>query len=140
MKHKSRYAVLIAFFGLLLVALPALAHHSVQAEFYQDHEWTQTGVLTRVDWINPHSQTWITVKNSKSGKEALVACQGHPPNAFSRAGLKKKDWAIGEVVTITCLASKDNARNAIGTPSWGFIKMIKFEKTGRLIVIRDNGV
>ena len=71
---------LVALLGLLFGVLPLLAHHSVEAEFYDDQQWTQTGVLTRVDWINPHSITWITVKDEKTGKAEEVGCQGNPPN------------------------------------------------------------
>ena len=133
MRHKGR-GILVVVFGFLLGAIPVLAHHSVEAEFYQDREWTQTGVLTKVDWINPHTITWFDVKDEKTGKVDKVGCQGHPPNAFTRAGLTKSEWKIGEVVTVTCLAAKD------GTKTWGFIKMIKYMSDGHVIVIRDSGV
>jgi hypothetical protein len=129
----KRVTLLVATLGVVLGVLPVLAHHSVEAEFYQDREWTQTGVLVKVDWINPHSITWIEVKDA-SGKVERVGCQGHPPNAFTRAGLAKKEWIIGETVDMTCLAAKD------GTKTWGFIKAIKYHKDGHVIIIRDSGV
>lgn len=132
MKHKGR-GVLVGVFGLLLGAVPVLAHHSVDAEFLQNKEWTQTGVLSKIDWINPHTIIWFDVKDPKTGKVEPVGCQGHPPNAFSRAGLAKSEFRVGEEVTVTCLASKDGSKN------WGFIKMIKY-KSGQVIVIRDSGV
>ena len=129
-----RRGVWVAFFGLLLGALPVLAHHSVEAEFFQDKTWTQTGVLTKVDWINPHSITWITVKDEATGKEERVGCQGNPPTTYSRAGLVKSDWKIGEVVSITCLAAKDGSKN------WGFIKSLKYHSDGHVIVFRVGAV
>ena len=48
MRHRFQ-AALIALFGVLLAALPALAHHSFTAEFNPDKEWSATGVLTKVE-------------------------------------------------------------------------------------------
>ena len=130
----QRPSVLVAFFGLVLGAVPVLAHHSVDAEFYDDRQWTQTGVLTKVDWINPHSITWITVKDEATGKEEKVGCQGNPPTTYSRAGLVKADWKIGEVVSMTCSASKDGSKN------WGYIKSIKYHSDGHVLVFRRGAI
>ena len=114
------HAVLIALSGVLLAALPVLAHHSFTAEFNPDQEWSATGVLTKVDWVNPHTATWFEVKDEKTGQVETWGCQGNPPGTYSRAGVHREDWRIGEVVTVTCLAAKD------GSKHWGFLKQIKY--------------
>jgi hypothetical protein len=54
-----RRSALVAAFGLILGAVPVLAHHSISAEFDPSKEWSVTGTLSRIDWINPHTATWV---------------------------------------------------------------------------------
>jgi len=115
--------------GVFLAAAPVWAHHSIQAEFYMDKQWTQTGVLTKLDWINPHTVTWIAVKNEQTGKTEEVGCQGGPPNRYSRQGLSPADWKIGEVVSITCNPAKN------GVTTWGFLKSIEYHSDGHVLVM-----
>ena len=132
MKHNR--AISVAVFVLFVAVMPLLAHHSIQAEFDSEKTFTMTGTLKKVDWINPHSVTWIAVMDEETGKVVDGGCQGNPPNTYHRAGLKKADWKIGEVVSLTCSAAKDGSKN------WGFIKMIKYHSDGHVIVIRLGGV
>ena len=123
---------LLAVLVLVLAAIPVLAHHSVEAEFYQDREFEVTGTLVQVDWVNPHMLTRVQVQDGDQTRD--VVCQAHPPNTFRRSGLLKSDWEVGEAVTMTCLQAKS------GDPNWGFLKMIRYVETGRVIVIRHAGV
>ncbi len=49
-----RLAVLVVGIGLLLIAVPVIAHHSFSAEFDIDQPITLEGTLTELEWINPH--------------------------------------------------------------------------------------
>src|SRR3989442_1509255 len=60
----------LAIVGLLGLAVPAFAHHAVQAEFDQNKRATIKGVLTKVLWINPHFGWVMDVKDQKTGKVA----------------------------------------------------------------------
>jgi hypothetical protein len=132
MKRKGR-GVWVALFGLFVAAVPALAHHSVTAEFNPDKEWVVTGVLSKVDWINPHTATWVDVKDEKTGKVDTWGCEGNPPSTYSRAGVHREDWRVGELVTMTCIAAKD------GSKRWGFLKQIKYHSDGHVLVFRLGG-
>jgi Family of unknown function (DUF6152) len=117
---------------LLAASSPLLAHHSVTAEFDPNQEWTATGILKKVDWINPHTATWVEVKD-ESGKAETWGCEGNPPATYSRAGVHREDWRVGEQVTITCLAAKDHSKH------WGFLKQIKYHSDGHVLVFRLGG-
>ena len=129
----KKFALWASAFALLTATVPALAHHSISAEFDATKEWTATGTLARVDWVNPHIATWIEGKDEKTGQVVKMGCEGPPPATLHRAGLNKSDWKIGEQVVITCNNAKD------GTTGWGFLKEIKYLSDGHVVVIRVFG-
>src|SRR5687768_2845491 len=54
----------IAFGLIILIALPAIAHHSFDIEFDSKKTGTITGVVTKVDWINPHAYIHVEFKEA----------------------------------------------------------------------------
>lgn len=132
MKRRDFRAPLVLL-GVLLAGVPVFGHHSFTAEFDTEREFSITGVLTKVDWINPHTATWVDVTDEKTGKVESWGCEGNPPSTYSRAGVRRSDWRIGETVTMTCLVPKDNAK------FWGFLKQIKYHSDGHVLVFRQGG-
>lgn len=100
---------LIAVIALLIPAMPVLAHHSVQAEFDLNKPLTITGVVTKVEWINPHSYLYLDVKDD-SGNVKHWAFEMAGPGALRRAGLSRADRGglkAGDTITINAVAAKD---------------------------------
>jgi hypothetical protein len=121
------HAVSLALLGLLLAAVPALAHHSIAAEFDPSKEFTVTGVLTRIEWTNPHCYWYVDVKD-ENGKVETWRFQGGIPGLYHRVGLRKEDWKIGEVVTVTAKVAKD------GTKHLGFATLFKYSDGHALVL------
>ena len=83
------YAALVAAF-VAAFASSALAHHSLTAEFQPNETVTVTGVMTSIEWINPHIYIYFDVVD-KDGKKSQYAVETYPPNHMrSRFGLTKQ--------------------------------------------------
>ena len=73
---------------LCLAAIPVAAHHSFGAEYDVNQPITLTGVITKIEWTNPHSFFYIDVSD-KSGKVANWKLEGYGPGVLYRLGWKK---------------------------------------------------
>jgi hypothetical protein len=86
-------AVLIAV-ALCWAAAPVLAHHSFAAEFDASKEVTLKGVLTKLEWVNPHGWLHMDVKGP-DGKVESWAVEAGGATALMRAGVRQTDFKIG---------------------------------------------
>jgi hypothetical protein len=97
----------------LVSAMPASAHHSVQAEFDIHKSFTVTGTIAKVEWINPHSYITVNVKDA-DGKNQRWAFELGGGGVLRKAGLSREDrggMKPGDQVTIKALAAKDGSTN-----------------------------
>jgi hypothetical protein len=99
--------------ALLLASLPAMAHHSFAAEYDSHDLITLTGVITAVDWTNPHTYVHLNVKDA-NGQMASWALEGYPPNTLKRTGFAKAVLKEGDTITITAYKSKDGSHTGAG--------------------------
>src|SRR5436190_24052608 len=73
---------------LALPAIPVAAHHSFGAEYDANQPITLTGVVTKIEWTNPHSFIYMD-ETDKSGKVANWKFEGYGAGALYRNGAKK---------------------------------------------------
>jgi hypothetical protein len=110
---KQGFLAALTGLGLLLTAAPAMAHHSFAAEYDSNNLITLTGVITRVDWTNPHMYIHIDVKDA-AGKVASWSLEGYPPNTLKRTGFARASLKEGDTITITAYKSKDGSNTGAG--------------------------
>jgi len=113
MKIPGRNMLLLGCVTLVLSAVPALAHHSFAAEYESKDLVTLTGVITKVEWTNPHIYFYIDVKDA-SGNVVNWAVEGYPPNTLKRTGFTRDDLKIGDKVTVTAYRAKDSTSRLAG--------------------------
>ncbi|MBV9771135.1 MAG: hypothetical protein JOZ32_16305 [Bryobacterales bacterium] len=106
-------ALLVACVGLLLTTVPVFAHHSFAAEYESKELITLTGVITKVEWTNPHIYFYIDVKDA-NGTVANWAVEGYPPNTLKRTGFTRDDLKVGDTVTVTAYRAKDSTDRVAG--------------------------
>jgi hypothetical protein len=107
---RLRFASGLFALGLIGV-MPMLAHHSFEAEYDESRIATLTGVVTKVDWVNPHAYIFINMKD-ESGAVKELRFELGPPYALVRNGWKKDTVKIGDTITVEGAALAKDPRNS----------------------------
>jgi hypothetical protein len=118
--------------AVLVAAVPASAHHSVQAVFDVNKPITVSGSITKVEWVNPHSYISLDAKDDK-GVVQHWTFELAGPGALRQAGLSREDRGglkPGDPVTIEGLAAKDGSTT-------GFLNKLHFPD-GRVFVLANK--
>ncbi|HEX5431610.1 MAG TPA: DUF6152 family protein [Bryobacteraceae bacterium] len=108
---KAKLGFLVAVFGMLVPAVPALAHHSFAAEYDAKQPVTLKGVVTKVEWTNPHARFYIDVKDA-TGKVTNWNLELASPNVLIRQGWTRHSLKVGDTITVDGSRAKDGAHLA----------------------------
>lgn len=127
-----RISLVIAGVGLMLALFSPviLAHHSFAAEYDAEKPINLKGIVTRMDWINPHSWIHLDVKKPDGTIENWMIEVG-APNAMFRRGFNKNSLPPGSVVVVDGFQARDNSFKANG-------KIVTFTDGRRLFVSGDE--
>jgi glyoxylase-like metal-dependent hydrolase (beta-lactamase superfamily II) len=104
---KPKFVVAVMAF-VVMGAARLGAHHSFAAEFDASKRVTLKGVVTSVDWRNPHIYVYLNVKD-ENGKVTEWACEGGPPNVLLREGWSRTTVKEGDEITIDGAVAKDSS-------------------------------
>jgi hypothetical protein len=98
----------LAAMGVVLVAIPASAHHSFTM-FDNSKTVVITGTIKDFQWTNPHTWTWIEVTND-AGVAETWGIEGMSPNFLGRRGWTKDTLKPGDRVSITIFPLKNGLK------------------------------
>jgi hypothetical protein len=100
--------------GLAVSAPPVLAHHSFASEYDDTKPVKVAGVVTKVEWMNPH--IWFYVDEKKAdGSVTHWAFSGGAPGQLMRRGITRDSIQAGMTVNVEGFRAKDGSDNANGT-------------------------
>jgi hypothetical protein len=103
----------LALAGILLITPHTFAHHSFGAEYDSAKPITLMGVVTKIDWSNPHVYIYLAVKGD-DGQVVNWALEGHPPNTLRRTGWTRAALKENDTITVTGWMSKDGSNRIAG--------------------------
>jgi len=118
MKHLLRPLVggLAIGLALGLAASPLDAHHSVVSQFDRDDPVTLTGIVTRVEWQNPHIWVYLDVAGP-DGEITKWECEGAGPITLRRQGWTRDTITVGAEVTVEGMRARDGS-NRCNSRNW----------------------
>jgi hypothetical protein len=104
----------LVFAAVLAPVGAVLAHHSFSAEFDAAKPIKLTGIVTKVEWTNPHVWFYINVKDEATGQVTNWGAEMGPPHGLQRSGWRRETLKIGEQVSVDGFLARngENRMNA----------------------------
>ena len=95
--------------ALLRAGSPVAAHHSFAAEFDASRPFKLTGVVTKVEWQNPHTIFYLDITDEQTKKVTNWSFEMGSPNGLMRNGWTRNTLKIGDVVTVEGSLARDGS-------------------------------
>lgn len=96
--------------ALLIAGRATLAHHSFAAEFDASKPISLTGIVTKVEWVNPHVWFYINVKDPATSEVTNWGAEMGPPHGLQRRGWRRDTLKIGEEVTVKGALARNGSK------------------------------
>jgi uncharacterized protein DUF6152 len=130
MKYRAVGVLTSVLAAFLLAATPG-AHHEILAKFDDTKPTTLNGVVTEVDWANPHVHIFMNVRTGNQNINWAVETAS--PIDLVRSGWNEESIQPGDALTVTGITARNGSRQA-----WA--KSIVMTKTGKAVLMVKSGV
>jgi len=106
-------SILALTIGSIACTSPAAAHHSFAAEFDIAKPIQLRGIVTEVEFLNPHSWIHIDIKKDDGTVESW-AIEGGTPNTLFRMGINRNSLPKGTEILVDGYQARDGSNRASG--------------------------
>ncbi len=94
--------------GVTLSAATVRAHHSFAAQYDADKPVTLAGMVTKVEWLNPHVYFYLDIADD-DGNVAQWAFEMAAPLALRNRGWNRNSLNIGDLVEVDGVLARDGS-------------------------------
>jgi hypothetical protein len=119
-------SMLLAATLMLCTGTAIQAHHSFAAQYDSKKPVNLSGVVTKVEWTNPHVYIYIDVTDSKTSKVNNWGFEMGPPHMLQKSGWKRNSLKIGETVEVDGWLARDGSNS-------GNARRVKRTSTGEVL-------
>lgn len=116
---------------LLLASHSVFAHHAFTAQYDAEARIELTGVVVKVDWLNPHAYFYIDVEDEETGEVTTWACELGSPVSMMRQGWTRESLVLGDVLIVEGALARD------GSSSMNASRVV-IEDTGQRLFSRQQ--
>ena len=125
MKFRAIVLPVLLFGGLLSTTTPGAAHHSILGKFDDAQAMTLEGIVTMIDWRNPHVHIFMNVAEGPGFQNWAVEIES--PGVLRGTGWSRESLRAGDAITVEGMAARNGSRQV-----WG--SSIAMTETGRLVM------
>src|SRR6056300_1575957 len=93
----------------LLGSQAAMAHHAFTAQYDADARKEITGVVIKVEWLNPHAYFYIDVEDPETGEVSTWACELGSPVSMARQGWNRESLVLGDFLIVEGALARDGS-------------------------------
>ena len=104
---QTQFSILVLMAALYGPA-PLPAHHAFSAEYDINRQMEIHGVVTRIEWTNPHVRFYVDVTD-ESGAVKNWDLELQSANTLRRAGWTRDALSVGDEVVVSIYLAKDGS-------------------------------
>jgi hypothetical protein len=120
-----------ALIYMLMISPFATAHHAFTAQYDADARVELTGVVVKVEWLNPHAYFYLDVEDEETGEVTTWACELGSPVSMLRQGWTRESLVLGETMVVEGALARD------GSASMNASRVV-IESTGKRLFSRQQ--
>jgi len=127
----KKYTTFLLLVNTLFFSQLVSAHHAFTAQYDAEARIELTGVLIKVDWLNPHAYFYIDVEDEETGEVTTWACELGSPVSMMRQGWTRESLVLGDILIVEGALARD------GSSSMNASRVV-IEDTGQRLFSRQQ--